>query len=158
MTMHLQGKPHLKKIEHYLMEDSKLSWCPICSVPLSSLKQAYSHCMSKQHCEKLVRSQQQPGDSNSGQNNQGNGKRKVKLSAKFKLLSVIHLLIENWNLQKYSRQGYILPQIPQRKGLFAVSPASLLSDFNFIPRNYIMYQMYKSIRYFILYIYGYNCI
>jgi len=79
MTMHLQGKPHLKKIEHYLMEDSKLSWCPICSVPLSSLKQAYSHCMSKQHCEKLVRSQQQPGDSNNSQNNQGNGKRKVKL-------------------------------------------------------------------------------
>jgi len=42
MTMHLQGKPHLKKIEHFLMEDSKLSWCPICSVQLSSLKQAFS--------------------------------------------------------------------------------------------------------------------
>lgn len=57
MTMHLQGKPHLKKIEHFLMEDSKLSWCPICSVQLSSLKQAFSHCMSKQHCERLVKQQ-----------------------------------------------------------------------------------------------------
>lgn len=75
MTMHLQGKPHLKKIEHFLMEDSKLSWCPICCVPLSSLKQAYSHCMSKQHCEKLVRQQKEDGPPG--------GKRKLHL-ARFK--------------------------------------------------------------------------
>ena len=96
MTMHLQGKPHLKKIEHYLMEDSKLSWCPICSVPLSSLKQAYSHCMSKQHCEKLVRSQQQPGDINSSQNNQGNGKRKVKFQIQLRKSSLIELNYCAW--------------------------------------------------------------
>jgi len=57
MTMHLQGKPHLKKVEHLLMEDSKFNWCPVCSVQLSSLKQAFSHCMSKQHCEKLLKQQ-----------------------------------------------------------------------------------------------------
>ena len=55
--MHLQGKPHLKKVEHALMEESKFNWCPICSVQLSSLKQAFSHCMSKQHCEKLLKQQ-----------------------------------------------------------------------------------------------------
>ena len=57
MTMHLQGKPHLKKVEHALMEESKFNWCPICCVQLSSLKQAFSHCMSKQHCEKLLKQQ-----------------------------------------------------------------------------------------------------
>jgi len=57
MTMHLQGKPHLKKVEHMLMEESKFNWCPVCSVQLSSLKQAFSHCMSKQHCERLLHQQ-----------------------------------------------------------------------------------------------------
>ena len=42
-TFIVKGKPHLKKVEHLLMEDSKFNWCPVCSVQLSSLKQAFSH-------------------------------------------------------------------------------------------------------------------
>ena len=55
--IYLKGKPHLKKVEHMLMEESKFNWCPVCSVQLSSLKQAFSHCMSKQHCERLLHQQ-----------------------------------------------------------------------------------------------------
>ena len=44
----VKGKPHLKKVEHLLMEDSKFNWCPVCSVQLSSLKQAFSEGFKNQ--------------------------------------------------------------------------------------------------------------